>query len=445
MGMASALPSWSRMSGTKSRNLLRLVLVGLALAASLGIYAFAAWWVAPVTVRIAIPPGPPAVTEVLTAWARALDSQPSAAFKVALDPVRSSAEAYAALAKGTATLAAIRLDHETAGDVRSVAILARRFVVDGPGPRSEAQPQDADYLRQRLSRALPGNGQSLGLLDEQHLARNARKPANLFDRGRIAADDQTMAELWFLGTQTAAPEADDEEEEEPSADTAKAWRSTALALNYHLVAPESADPQRVYDITGTLYDALRGIRARLPSARSVTLAPIKEEQAVLRAHDGVARFVDREGQTFFERYGDMVYIVMALSGGLLTGLGALAALVHQRLRDGGRRHLRRLRLLMTRAHGARDRAELARVRSMGARLAARFASDLSEHRLHDRMAGAFSAMFTAFQFELLARSSELDRDMARGALDAAAPERKPARAYAAKEAAPTPFKRGDAA
>ncbi|PZU82700.1 MAG: C4-dicarboxylate ABC transporter substrate-binding protein [Chelatococcus sp.] len=96
-----------------------------------------------------------------------------------------------------------------------------------------------------------------------------------------------------------------------------------IAVTSRLMAAQSLDD----DLVGELVKELLGLRltlaAELPSIQGLE-APATDKDAPLPVHSGAAAFIDGEQETFFERYGDWIYLgVMGLS---MVGTGGAALL-----------------------------------------------------------------------------------------------------------------------
>lgn len=131
----------------------------------------------------------------------------------------------------------------------------------------------------------------------------------------------------------------------------------------------------------------------VPSFRpqgEVSLAPIDEGRSILRAHDGIARFINREGQAFFERYGDLVYVGMSVLGVILTAIGGLFAWLRYRMADNGRRHLTRMRTLVRWAANRDDQRD--RAQMIAARLGMTVAGEVAQRKFAYDVLSAFEVL-----------------------------------------------------
>ena len=292
-----------------------------------------------------------------------------------LIPVSDNAAALSALRSGAVQLAAARIDGDTRGNIRSVALLSTRYLLEADKP----SPQDADlaFAGAQLSSVL-GRTVAVTGLDIRAARRLGAAPRSLLTRTGLKISDDQADRLWFLGAAKEDPEDEDD------------WRGRALSVSRMLVTTESTDRQLIHDVAMQITDVVRSIRGDVPAARDVTIAPIDETKSIVRAHDGIARFVNREGQAFFERYGDLVYVGMSLLGVVLTAVGGLIAWLHFRIADNGRRYLTRMQILVRRA--AQNPQEADRIRVIATRLSIRFAGEVAARRIAHDVLDAFEVM-----------------------------------------------------
>ncbi len=111
-----------------------------------------------------------------------------------------------------------------------------------------------------------------------------------------------------------------------------------LSVTTRLMARRAVPESLVTDITRLLISQQRRLAQATPAATQLEPPP-SERGAAFPTHDGAAAYVDGEERTFFERYGDWLYL--GLFG--VSGFGSIGAGIVS-WRDGARRRadLRRL-------------------------------------------------------------------------------------------------------
>ncbi|MBW4656589.1 MAG: hypothetical protein KME20_26630 [Kaiparowitsia implicata GSE-PSE-MK54-09C] len=344
----------------------------LVILALLGGAVAALWWYrSSAILKIAVTPGADRVQPFLNALAVSRTN-----FSFVLVPAASSTAALEALRGGAVQFAVMRIDQETKGGIRAVAVLTTRFLVQTDANARAAEP-DLAFASERLT-AILGRPVNADGLDIRAAKRLETAPRSLLTRTSLKITDDQADKLWFLGTARDEPEEADD------------WRARALTVSRMLVTTERVDRQIVHDVAMQITDVIRSARSEITAAREVYLAPIDETKSVLRAHDGIARFMNREGQGFFERFGDLVYLGMSVLGIILTAFGALIAWLRYRIADNGRRYLTRMRVLVKRA--SRNPHEIDRVRTIATRLSIRFAQEVAARRIAQDVLNAYEVM-----------------------------------------------------
>lgn len=335
-----------------------LAVTGLVVVAG-GAIATAAWYRSAGVVKVAVAPG----SDSARAFLQSIANSPG---KVSLQlmPVGDNQAALAALRSGQVQLASVRVDENAGGDIRAVAVLSSRYLVQNDV--SAQLDADLAYAQDCLANAT-GKPINLSGLEARAGRRLEVAPRGLVTRSGLKLTDEQADKLWFLGAGRDDPEEADD------------WRARALLITRMLVTSEKIDRQVIHDVAMLITDGVRATRAQNPTAREVTLAPIDDGKGILRAHDGIARFVNREGQGFFERYGDLVYVGMSVLGVVLTAVGGFFAWLRYRLADNGRRHLSRMQVLVRWATSRPD--EAARVTRIAGLLGIRVASDVSQRKV----------------------------------------------------------------
>lgn len=340
------------------RFLLPVATATAAMIALAGAYTF--WKLRSAgVIEIVIGPTAQESMPLLQAWQQLALEQPSP-LHLRMRVAKSDEEALALLRHKSASLAAIQLTEKTSNQLRAVAQLRHHVIIRDRSRRSEAIPE---FLKRG------GGFQKVNL---ETVIRQKAKPEGIVDAADESLTEEDRILFWYLGaTRTASDNAH--------------WHETALSSFQYLVSTELVDKQVIHDVSASFHNAMRDLRRSTPAARAAMLAPISEERSILRAHDGVARFVDRESETFFERYGDWVYIGISALGLIGTVLGALFAMVHFRMRDNGRRHLGRMRRVLQSASILSPPETLARARLIAARILQAAARDIAADRADERI------------------------------------------------------------
>jgi hypothetical protein len=265
----------------------------LVFLALLGGTAALWWFKSSSSLKIAVTPGADQVQPFLDALTASRSN-----LSFVLVPAASSTAALKALRSGAVQFAVMRIDQETKGDIRAVAVLTTRFLFQSDTNAGAAEP-DLVFASERLT-AILGKQVITGGLDIRAARRLETPPKTLLTRASLKISDDQADKLWFLGTARDEPEEADD------------WRGRALTVSRMLVTTEKVDRQIVHDVAMQITDVIGSTRSEIAAARDVYLAPINESKSILRAHDGIARFMNREGQGFFERFGDLVYLGMCL-------------------------------------------------------------------------------------------------------------------------------------
>lgn len=346
------------------------VTAGSLAFACFGTLAGAAWYRSTSSLKLAVPPGNDTVKPFLQRLA-----SDKGRVSIELVPVADNRAALEALRTGKAQLASVRVDEDASGDIRAVALLSSRYLVQVDGP-PQTDP-DLAYAREQLSSAI---GKPLGItgMDVRAARRLESAPKGVVTRAGLKMSEEQAEKVWFLGAGRDEPEEADD------------WRGRTLLLSRMLVTSEKVDRQVIHDVAMSVTDIARVTRADTPAAREVALAPIDEGKSVLRAHDGIARFVNREGQGFFERYGDLVYVGMSVLGIVLTAVGGLLAWLRYRMADNGRRHLSRMQVLVRWASSRPGEAE--RVKQLAALIGIHIARDVARRRVAYDVLGALEVL-----------------------------------------------------
>ncbi|MDP4026288.1 TAXI family TRAP transporter solute-binding subunit [Methylobacterium sp. NEAU 140] len=358
----------------RPETLLLAATLVLALAVGLALYALR-----PTTLTIAVAPRDGTEPELIQAFADALQAR-HREVRLAILPFDDVRESARALRDGRADLAVVRPDVELPGNALTLAVLRDQAMLvaspESAGIRTFpdlarrklgiAAHRDADFA---LLRALLGYyGLSLVTDPAEAGARNAvllvtvaeEEVAAAFAAKRIDALVAVIAPtapkaLALMAAVAAASRDGRVNLLEASDDKALIERFprqqavtvpaglfggrpkvpaedvTTLGTSYRLMASRSLSRTAAADVTQNLFE-LRTAIAERTAAADYMKAPDYETtaaatSAMLPNHPGAIDYYEREQQGFIERYGDLVYLLAALAG----GLGSASAWLRQRL------------------------------------------------------------------------------------------------------------------
>ena len=105
-----------------------------------------------------------------------------------------------------------------------------------------------------------------------------------------------------------------------------------VGISFRLVARSDLDAGIVGDFTEQLFK-LRPRLARLSPAANRIKAPESSMSATLPVHPGAIRYLEREQQTFFERYGDWIYLSLFCGGGVSSAFAWMTQRLIRRRRE----------------------------------------------------------------------------------------------------------------
>lgn len=339
------------------------VLVAVAIAALVAYLAFA-----PKVLRIAVGPIGGADLRVTVAFLQALQRE-KASIRLKLVPTEGAGASAKAFEANKVDLAVVRSDVAMPEQAATVAILRRDMIyfVTKPGakisrisdlrgkvigsiaPRPPndiildrifahygVKPSEVDVMRgtqQEIAQAVHD-----GRLDAVFVV----APAS--DRmGRMAYQGFPKTEGKEAGI-LPITEAEAIVEQYPTFDTAELVRGsfegdpprpdedvTTLAVSHRLVARRTLDDTIVSELTRLLFSLRLTIAAEAPAANDIALPSTEDRGAKLPTHSGTIAYVEGETKTFFERYGDWIYLgIMGFSL-----LGSVTAALWSRV-SGGR-------------------------------------------------------------------------------------------------------------
>lgn len=331
------------------------VLVGVAVVA-----AMAALWFRPTVLRVAAGPVGSSDVRVIVSYLQALQRERSdIRFRLVL--TEGPADSAARIESGKADLAVVRSDIAMPAKASTVAILRREaaFFITKPG----SEITEIGALKGKtvgLVRSTPANERILTQilyhydLTAQDVTRVSGAPQEMqqqvadgkFDAlffvtpiseqlTRRAIQTFPKVEGKHAGLLPVA-EAEALLTDYPQFDTVEIVRGafganpvlpdstvTTLAVTHRLVADNNLSEAVVGELTRLLVTLRPQIVRDTPAVNQLDLPSTEDKAARLPNHPGAVAFIDGETKTFFERYGDYIYIgIMAFS---LLG-SALAAL-----------------------------------------------------------------------------------------------------------------------
>ncbi|MGL5445786.1 MAG: TAXI family TRAP transporter solute-binding subunit [Rhabdaerophilum sp.] len=330
-------------------------LVGVAVVA-----AVAAYWFRPTVLRIAAGPVGSSDVRVIVGYVQALQRE-RADIRLRLVLSESPADAAAKLEAGQVDLAVVRSDIGIPTKASTVAIMRREaaFFLTRPGS-GLTQISGLKGRTIGLVRASAANERILTQILAQHdlTPQDITKVSGTPDEMRQGVQDGKFDALFFVTplaermVRTAlqtfprvegqAPgllvvaEAEALLADHPALDTVEIVRGafganpvlpdsalTTLAVTHRLVAKNELSEPVVSELTRLLVTLRPQIVREVPAANQIDL-PSTEDRAVrLPNHPGAVAYIDGETKTFFERYGD--YLYLGIMGFSLLG-SALAAL-----------------------------------------------------------------------------------------------------------------------
>lgn len=129
---------------------------------------------------------------------------------------------------------------------------------------------------------------------------------------------------------------------------------TTLALTERLMASAALSDSTVSELARELYEMRPQLAKALPGTGRIE-APETERGAQLTVHPGAQAYLEDDEQTFFDKYGDWIYILMMVGGVVGSGLAAVAARWRGRANEQGLR-LEHLLDILRRARDASGEA-----------------------------------------------------------------------------------------
>lgn len=315
-------------------------LIGIAVAAFLAYMLFL-----PRTIRIAVGPMGGGDIKVVVAFIQALQRE-NASIRLKLVLTEGSTGSAKAFETGKADLAVVRADVGLPEQSATVAVIRSDavFFVTRAGSKiskiSELRGKTVGAIAPRpandrvLERILKHNGVEVSeinlvqepLPDVLQAAHEGRLDAIFV----IAPGSDRVSSLAFqafpkIEGKSAEllpiPEADAIAEQFPSFSTVEIARGTfggdpahpavttsTLGVTHRLVARRTLDESVVSELTRLLFSLRLSIAAEAPAANQIELPSTEDRGAKLPVHAGTIAYVEGETKTFFERFGDWIYI-----------------------------------------------------------------------------------------------------------------------------------------
>lgn len=355
------------------------------------------WWArSPYAVKIVLGPSSSMARAIVQRWAETTNLY-SRRLKLSLVDAPSTREALGQLGRGDAQLALVRIEPLMPGEVRSIAPVHRRYLVRG---QRQGEDQDMELVTRTL-RAVLGDRQDIPayrLTAAEQLPSTNSAPRDVLCRAFLEERGASGQDAAALGL---GVDGSDENGKELG------WRDNCLSVQFHLVAMGSTDKYLILEIARELFERTRSLRGELPAMRFVRLALSNDANEVIRAHDGVALFRDRDNQTFIERNSDLIYLVVAVLSVIATALAAAYAILHRRLLDSGKKFLVRLIVLIDQTQRASTLADLDKIQRAFEKNNQGFALEIVNRSVHERTMKSFNILAEVLRERLRAERTRL--------------------------------------
>lgn len=98
--------------------------------------------------------------------------------------------------------------------------------------------------------------------------------------------------------------------------------AVSVAMPINLVAQSTMSNDAAAALARQILSNKQAVTSEAPSVAEIS-APATNKDAFVPIHPGVAAYIDNEELTFFDKYGDLVYIFMAIGGVFASGFVAL--------------------------------------------------------------------------------------------------------------------------
>jgi TRAP transporter TAXI family solute receptor len=336
-------------------KLIAAFLTGVALLAAVAAYLFR-----PTILHIAVGPVGASEVRVVVAYLQALQRErASVRFRLVL--TEGAAESARAVDEGRANLAIVRSDIAIPAKSSTVAIIRRDAIL--LTARQGSEIRHFGDLKGKTVAMLRGPHENMRILDrilQQYNVRQDDVQRVVGSRASVAmALQEGKVDAFFsiapaiergprLALQ-ALPRKDNEapalvavseaevfSNENPAYDTVEIARGTfganppvpdqaltTLAITYRMVAVNDLSESQIGELTSQLVTLRPQIATEVPAANLLELPSTEDRTGRLPTHPGTAAYVDGELKTFFERYGDYIYLgimVFSLLGSVVAAL-----------------------------------------------------------------------------------------------------------------------------
>lgn len=323
----------------------RLKVVALAFVAIAVAAASAYWLLAPRVLRIAVGPLGGQDIRIVVAFLQSLQRE-KAPLRLKLVLTDSPTVSSQQLESGKVDLAVVRSDISLPEKAATVAIMRREAVyfVTRPGAKIERigdlkgkvigviapRPANERILVAILAHYGMAEKDVMIVRGSQAEVTQAMQDGKVDAFFAVAPVSDRMSRSAFL----AFPKVDNAEpgflpiteaeaivEQFPAYDTTDLVRgvfggdppqpeeeTTTLATTHRLVARRTLDETIVSEVTRLLFALRLSIAAEAPAAHQIELPSAEDRGAKLPVHPGTIAYIEGETKTFFERYGDWIYL-----------------------------------------------------------------------------------------------------------------------------------------
>ncbi|MGL4496820.1 MAG: TAXI family TRAP transporter solute-binding subunit [Beijerinckiaceae bacterium] len=131
----------------------------------------------------------------------------------------------------------------------------------------------------------------------------------------------------------------------------------SVAITYRLMAQRTLSDSAAGEVTRLMLDAKQSLLAELPFAQGIE-APSTEKNDPLPLHPGSEAWLDGETLTFFERYGDWMYLGVMIVSIVGSIMAALVSRANTRERQESMKGLARLIDILHQVRATEDEATL---------------------------------------------------------------------------------------
>lgn len=384
-------PGVRRLRARVPRLVVRLMIASFVALCVFG--GLTLWWWArsPAVISVALTSGSTEARAVALAWMGTTRGAARLQFRAVETP--SNDDALQLLYLGQVSLALVRVDAVMPGELRSLAVMYKRYLVRG-GSRPAMDP-DAEFAERALRRLLGERASipAFRLEGAERLPPTSAAPRDVLCRSILDERGTGGQDAAALGIGLDSRDQNGNE---------RSWRDNCLSVQYQLVAMGKADKYLVLEIARDLFERFRSLRGDNALIRYARLTMANDANEVLRAHDGVALFHDRDNQSFLERNADVMYLALAVLSAVVTLAAAAYATLHRRLLDAGKGFLLRLLILIDRCDRVKDDASRRLIERAFGRANRGFAFLIVDQSVHDRTVEAYNLLAADLRSRLLA-------------------------------------------